>query len=156
PVLRDHGEVGDEYGITGLPATFVVNSRGTIVNTLRGPQTRLDLEAALSSVESEEESEAAASPAKSGEVEVGRLASAPVFRAKVRRARADGTRIAWYERGSGPPLMMLTGTGSTMAEWDPALLAALARRHRLILFDYPGTGLSGPWRGHGFDSLARA
>jgi pimeloyl-ACP methyl ester carboxylesterase len=52
--------------------------------------------------------------------------------------------------------MMLIGTGSTMAEWDPALLRLLARDHRLILFDYPGVGLSGPWHGHSFDSLADA
>jgi len=51
---------------------------------------------------------------------------------------------------------MLTGTGSTMAEWDPALLRLLARNHRLILFDFPGVGLSGPWHGDSFDSLADA
>jgi pimeloyl-ACP methyl ester carboxylesterase len=50
---------------------------------------------------------------------------------------------------------MLTGTGSTMSEWDPPLLRLLARRHRLVLFDYPGVGRSGPWRGpKSFDSLA--
>lgn len=49
---------------------------------------------------------------------------------------------------------MLMGTGSTMSEWDPALLRLLAQRHRLILFDYPGIGLSGRWRGHSFNSLA--
>jgi pimeloyl-ACP methyl ester carboxylesterase len=37
---------------------------------------------------------------------------------------------------------MAIGTGSTMAEWDPALLDLLARRRRLILFDYPGIGRS--------------
>jgi pimeloyl-ACP methyl ester carboxylesterase len=78
------------------------------------------------------------------------------FRAQVRFARAGNTRIAWYERGQGPPLAMLIGTGSTMAEWDPALLRLLARKHRLILFDYPGVGLSGPWHGRSFDSLAGA
>ena len=51
---------------------------------------------------------------------------------------------------------MLMGTGSTMAEWDPALLRLLAREHRLILFDYPGLGRSGPWRGRSFGSLAEA
>ena len=49
---------------------------------------------------------------------------------------------------------MLMGTGSTMSEWDPALLRLLARHQRLILFDYPGVGLSGTWRGRSFDSLA--
>jgi pimeloyl-ACP methyl ester carboxylesterase len=80
--------------------------------------------------------------------------SAQPFRAQVHVTPVAGTRIAWYERGQGPPLLMLTGTGSTMAEWDPALLRLLARRHRLVLFDYPGVGLSGPWHGDSFDSLA--
>ena len=78
------------------------------------------------------------------------------FRAKVHVTQLAHSRIAWYERGHGPPLVMLTGTGLTMAEWDPALLRLLARDHRLILFDYPGVGRSGPWRGDSFDSLARA
>jgi pimeloyl-ACP methyl ester carboxylesterase len=82
--------------------------------------------------------------------------SAKPFRAQVRFARAGRTRIAWYERGQGPPVVMLIGTGSTMAEWDPALLRLLARHRRLILFDYPGVGLSGPWHGRSFDSLASA
>jgi pimeloyl-ACP methyl ester carboxylesterase len=78
------------------------------------------------------------------------------FQARVRFAHAAGTRVAWYERGQGPPLLMLMGTGSTMAEWDPALLRLLALDHRLILFDYPGIGRSGPWHGRSFDSLADA
>lgn len=69
------------------------------------------------------------------------------FRAEVHRTRAGTDTIAWYERGKGPPLLMAIGTGSTMAEWDPALLRRLARRHRLILFDYPGVGRSSRLRG---------
>lgn len=68
------------------------------------------------------------------------------FQAHVRHTAVHGGQIAWYERGSGPPLMMLMGTGSTMSEWDPALLSLLARHHRLVMFDYPGIGWSGPWR----------
>jgi pimeloyl-ACP methyl ester carboxylesterase len=82
--------------------------------------------------------------------------SAEPFRAQVHVTPVGKTRIAWYERGQGPPLVMLIGTGSTMAEWDPALLRLLARNRRLILFDYPGVGRSGPWRGRSFDSLADA
>jgi pimeloyl-ACP methyl ester carboxylesterase len=81
-------------------------------------------------------------------------ASASPFRAEVHVASLPHTRVAWDERGQGAPLMMLTGTGSTMSEWDPALLRLLAGSHRLILFDYPGVGMSGPWRGGSFDSLA--
>lgn len=76
------------------------------------------------------------------------------FRADVQVTPVGQTRIAWYERGDGPPLVMLMGTGSTMAEWDPALLRLLAEDRRLIMFDYPGLGRSGPWRGRSFDSLA--
>src|SRR6478752_2932182 len=82
--------------------------------------------------------------------------SAQPFRAQVHVTPVGKTRIAWYERGQGPPLVMLIGTGSTMAEWDPALLQLLAREHRLVLFDYPGVGMSGLWHGRSFDSLADA
>ena len=44
----------------------------------------------------------------------------------MQQADAGGTQIAWYERGAGPALVMLMGTGSTMSEWDPALLRLLA------------------------------
>ena len=80
--------------------------------------------------------------------------SARPFEAHVHFARVANTSIAWYEWGHGAPLVLLTDTGSTMAEWDPALLRLLARDHRLILFDYPGLGLSGLWHGDSFDSLA--
>ncbi len=70
-----------------------------------------------------------------------RTAAEP-FAAKVRIATVGKERIAWYDRGSGPPLVMAIGTGSTMAEWDPALLELLARERRLIVFDYPGVGRS--------------
>jgi pimeloyl-ACP methyl ester carboxylesterase len=82
--------------------------------------------------------------------------SARPFRADVHVSPVAHTRIAWYERGQGSPLVMLIGTGSTMAEWDPALLRLLSRDHRLILFDYPGVGRSGAWHGRSFDSLADA
>jgi cytochrome c biogenesis protein CcmG, thiol:disulfide interchange protein DsbE len=49
PVLRDSGEVGDEYGLNGLPTTFVLDRRGRIVEALRGPQTEASLSDALSS-----------------------------------------------------------------------------------------------------------
>ncbi len=78
------------------------------------------------------------------------------FKARVHSVRLAGTRIAWYERGAGRPLVMLMGTGSTMAEWDPALLRRLGEHYRLILFDYPGLGLSGPWHGASFNSLAKS
>jgi pimeloyl-ACP methyl ester carboxylesterase len=69
-------------------------------------------------------------------------ARAAAFRAEVRHVRVYGASLAYYERGSGPPLLMNMGSASTMAEWDPALLRALAARHRLVIYDYRGIGRS--------------
>ena len=46
--------------------------------------------------------------------------------------------------GEGPLVVLLNGTASPMSEWDPALLGALADGHRVVVFDYPGLGVSGP------------
>jgi cytochrome c biogenesis protein CcmG, thiol:disulfide interchange protein DsbE len=52
PVLRDSsGDVGNAYGLSGLPMTFVLDSSGDIVETLRGPQSVAGLRQALSSVD---------------------------------------------------------------------------------------------------------
>lgn len=53
PMLRDaSSEVGNRYGITGLPTTFVLDSQGRIVQTLRGPQTTAALRGALAAASS--------------------------------------------------------------------------------------------------------
>ncbi len=62
--------------------------------------------------------------------------------------------IAWAQIGDGDPLLLLNGTGSPMAEWDPALLANLARDRRVIVFDYPGLGQSTAARATDFEELA--
>lgn len=69
-------------------------------------------------------------------------AAAPELKPTI--ATVAGTGIAWASVGEGSTLLMLNGTASPMNEWDPALLSALAREHRVIVLDYPGLGLSGP------------
>jgi cytochrome c biogenesis protein CcmG, thiol:disulfide interchange protein DsbE len=50
PILSDgNGTVGRNYGVAGLPTTFVLDRRGYIVRTLRGPQTTATLTAAVRS-----------------------------------------------------------------------------------------------------------
>jgi cytochrome c biogenesis protein CcmG, thiol:disulfide interchange protein DsbE len=44
------GTVGDAYGLTGLPTTFVLDARGRIRQALRGPQSEQTLARALASV----------------------------------------------------------------------------------------------------------
>jgi thiol-disulfide isomerase/thioredoxin len=52
PNVRDSdGTVGNGYGLTGLPATFVVDVHGRIRSVLRGPQSEGSLARALSAVE---------------------------------------------------------------------------------------------------------
>ena len=52
PNVRDsEGTVGNAYRLTGLPTTFVLDARGRISTTLRGPQTEASLQRALSALE---------------------------------------------------------------------------------------------------------
>lgn len=49
PILSDpDGVYGARYGFSGLPTTAVLDSRGRVVQTLRGPQTEEGLREALS------------------------------------------------------------------------------------------------------------
>lgn len=52
PNVRDaEGTVGNEYRLTDLPTTFVINAHGRISMVLRGPQSEASLERALAGVE---------------------------------------------------------------------------------------------------------
>jgi thiol-disulfide isomerase/thioredoxin len=52
PTLRDaNGTVGNEYEISTLPTTFVLDSGGRIRRTLHGPQTEATLSQAMRAVE---------------------------------------------------------------------------------------------------------
>ena len=51
PVLRDaEGTVGNDYRLTGLPTTFVLDASGHIRSVLRGPQDAGTLARAMASV----------------------------------------------------------------------------------------------------------
>jgi thiol-disulfide isomerase/thioredoxin len=48
PVLRDaEGTVGNDYRLTGLPTTFVLDADGRVRSELRGPQTQATLAQAM-------------------------------------------------------------------------------------------------------------
>jgi pimeloyl-ACP methyl ester carboxylesterase len=53
----------------------------------------------------------------------------------------DGTKIHYEVHGSGPPLILTHGYSSTSAMWQ-GQIEALAKRHRLILWDMRGHGQS--------------
>ncbi|CDO60210.1 Hydrolase, alpha/beta fold family [Candidatus Phaeomarinobacter ectocarpi] len=56
-------------------------------------------------------------------------------------------RIHMLDRGSGPVVLLIHGTGRSIADWQEGLVDLLAETHRVIAMDYYGHGLSD--RNHG-------
>ncbi|RLL40617.1 alpha/beta hydrolase [Oceanobacillus piezotolerans] len=54
----------------------------------------------------------------------------------------NGISICYESTGEGFPLIGLTGKGSNMDSWSPAIKTALSERNRLIMLDPRGTGRS--------------
>jgi pimeloyl-ACP methyl ester carboxylesterase len=61
---------------------------------------------------------------------------------QIRTADVNGITLAYQDRGSGSPLVLINGFASTMDMWSPPVLAALADYFRIIIFDHRGTGYS--------------
>lgn len=55
---------------------------------------------------------------------------------------ADGLKLRYHEAGSGPPLVLLHGSGPGVSGWANfgGNLPALARRFRCLILDQPGFG----------------
>lgn len=64
------------------------------------------------------------------------------LRAKTHTVRVGSVRLGYREFGRGRPLVMVMGFAGTMDAWDPAFTDALARRHRVVLFDNRGVARS--------------
>jgi pimeloyl-ACP methyl ester carboxylesterase len=58
-----------------------------------------------------------------------------------RRTTVEGVDLAWTELGRGEPLLLLHGLGDSHRTWR-RVTARLAERHRVLLLDLPGHGLS--------------
>lgn len=55
----------------------------------------------------------------------------------------NGLTIHYRDEGSGPPLVLLHGVGSSLHTWD-AWVKQLKGQYRIIRLDLPGFGLTGP------------
>ncbi len=55
----------------------------------------------------------------------------------------EGMQIHYRDEGAGPPLVLLHGFGSSLYTWD-GWVRQFAGTRRLIRFDLPGFGLTGP------------
>jgi pimeloyl-ACP methyl ester carboxylesterase len=58
----------------------------------------------------------------------------------VRVAHTNLGAVGYRIVGSGPPLVMIIGYPSTMEDWDPRFVDALARHYRVVIFDNAGIG----------------
>jgi len=58
------------------------------------------------------------------------------------QVHANGIEIGYKIIGSGEPLVMLMGIGSTMERWPVPLIESLSRKYQLILMDNRGMGYS--------------
>ena len=55
----------------------------------------------------------------------------------------DGVRLHYRDEGSGPALVLIHANFGNLISWDP-WVEALRARYRVIRFDRPGHGLTGP------------
>ena len=73
--------------------------------------------------------------------------TASVVSAPVRIAHTGLGAIGYRAVGNGPPLVLIMGYSGTMEVWDPRLVHALARHHRVVMFDNAGVGRTQPLPG---------
>lgn len=67
-----------------------------------------------------------------------------------RELETDLGVLRYHEAGSGPPLLLLHGSGPGVTGWRNyrGNLAALAEHHRCLVLELPGFGVSDPVEGH--------
>lgn len=65
----------------------------------------------------------------------------------------DGTQMHYLDRGTGRPIVLIHGLSGQMRNFPPELVKQLAKNHRVILVDRPGSGYSAPLAG-GTNALA--
>lgn len=65
-----------------------------------------------------------------------------VTAAPVRVVDTPDGQVGYRVVGTGPPLLLVMGYMGSMDAWDPAFVDALAQRHRVVIFDNAGIGLT--------------
>ena len=55
----------------------------------------------------------------------------------------DGT-VSYRELGSGPALLLITGASTSIDDWPPSFVDALAAHHTVVVFDNAGVGRTSP------------
>jgi pimeloyl-ACP methyl ester carboxylesterase len=60
----------------------------------------------------------------------------------VKYAHIDGITIGYREFGSGEPLLMITGFGNTIGDWNQTFIDILASKYHVYIYDHRGMGYS--------------
>ncbi|MFA4848442.1 MAG: alpha/beta hydrolase [Methanoregula sp.] len=63
-------------------------------------------------------------------------------RIPVKTVPVDDVTLAYKESGSGYPVVLISGLGSTMDMWNPPVLEKISQQFRVIVFDNRNTGYS--------------
>ena len=63
-------------------------------------------------------------------------------RIPVKTVPVDDVTLAYGESGSGYPVVLISGLGSTMDMWNPPVLEKISHHFRVIIFDNRNTGYS--------------
>lgn len=68
------------------------------------------------------------------------LLANPIAMPTLDTIKADDITIGYHMYGSGSPILMIMGYGSTMDIWPPELISELSQTHQVIVFDNRGMG----------------
>lgn len=75
-----------------------------------------------------------------GDVPVASAAPASIISVPIRVVQTSDGTVSYRSDGSGHPLVLIMGFSGSQDTWPPALVDALAKRHRVITFDNAGIG----------------
>jgi pimeloyl-ACP methyl ester carboxylesterase len=60
----------------------------------------------------------------------------------VKFAQVNGVSLGYREFGAGEPLLMITGFGATMHDWNQTFIGILASKYQVYIYDHRGMGNS--------------
>jgi pimeloyl-ACP methyl ester carboxylesterase len=60
----------------------------------------------------------------------------------VQYAQVNGVTLGYREFGAGEPLLMITGFGNTMTDWNETFIGILATKYHVCIYDHRGMGNS--------------
>jgi len=67
-----------------------------------------------------------------------------------------GLRVHYWEAGNGPTLVLVHGASGNLRDWTFGIAQALARHHRVIVFDRPGFGYTDRPASRGWEPAVQA